>query len=131
MSCPGIGTGPLLLLRISNTGQSTKAMFSSIGESSAVKAADGTKLIFSSIIDADRSQNQQAEIHQKLKPFIAALFNGKNSLVFSLGASCSGKSFCIQGTKDYPGLLPRAVEYLFGLAEKYSRTNKGAKKTSK
>jgi kinesin family member 20 len=116
-------------LRVSNTGQTSKAVFSSISDTSAVKSSDGGKLCFSSVVEADRSANQQSEIHNKLKPLIAALFNGKNSIIFSLGASCSGKSFCIQGTKDYPGLLPRAVEYLFGLADKYIWANAETKVT--
>ena len=33
--------------------------------------------------------------------------------MFTYGATCSGKTFTIQGETDNPGILPRALDVLF------------------
>ena len=38
---------------------------------------------------------------------------GQNQLLFTYGATCSGKTFTIQGESDNPGILPRALDVLF------------------
>jgi hypothetical protein len=105
-------------LRLSEVGLQKVKYFASVSESSVVTAKDSTKLSFSTIINSPTSLEQQLELYHKLKPCMAGLFSGRNVLVFSLGSGCSGKSFCIQGTKEHPGLLPRTVEYLFDCIEK-------------
>jgi hypothetical protein len=38
---------------------------------------------------------------------------GRNQLLFTYGATCSGKTFTIQGETENPGILPRALDVLF------------------
>lgn len=45
----------------------------------------------------------------KLKDFL----EGTNQLIFTYGATCSGKTFTIQGDSERPGILPRALDVLF------------------
>ena len=42
----------------------------------------------------------------KLKEFM----EGRNQLIFTYGATSSGKTFTIQGSSDRPGILPRALD---------------------
>ena len=42
----------------------------------------------------------------KLKEF----FEGRNQLIFTYGATSSGKTFTIQGISEKPGILPRALD---------------------
>lgn len=93
-------------------------MFASIGDNVVVRASDGRKLRFSGIVEAAKSANQQFDIHQRFRHLAAAVFEGKNALVLSAGGRGAGKSYCVQGTRGYPGLLPRTVEHIFALAEK-------------
>lgn len=44
---------------------------------------------------------------------LASKFQGQNQLLFTYGATSSGKTFTIQGTKDDPGIVPRALDVLF------------------
>ena len=41
------------------------------------------------------------------------LLEGRNQLIFSYGATSSGKTFTIQGDNGRPGILPRALDVLF------------------
>lgn len=41
--------------------------------------------------------------------------NGLNSLIFTYGMTCSGKSFTIFGDKSNPGVLPRAVSFVLDI----------------
>nr|XP_023022053.1 kinesin-like protein subito [Leptinotarsa decemlineata] len=56
----------------------------------------------------------QIEIFNSIvKPRILGFINGRNSTLFTYGASGSGKTFTIVGTPNEPGLIPRALEYIF------------------
>ncbi|CAH1119558.1 unnamed protein product [Phaedon cochleariae] len=48
-----------------------------------------------------------------VKARLLGFINGKNSTLFTYGASGSGKTFTIVGTPEEPGLIPRALEYIF------------------
>ncbi len=45
----------------------------------------------------------------RIKDFVL----GTNQLIFAYGATCSGKTFTIQGDSSRPGILPRALDVLF------------------
>ncbi|KAG5899545.1 hypothetical protein JTB14_008231 [Gonioctena quinquepunctata] len=47
------------------------------------------------------------------RPMVLGFINGRNSTLFTYGASGSGKTFTIVGTPAEPGLIPRALEYIF------------------
>lgn len=106
------------LLRLAEVGLTKTKPFSAVSDKYVLTGRDQARLTFSGIVTSASTPNPQVDLHQKLKPYLASLFQGKSCAVFALGASSSGKSFCIQGTKEYPGLLPRTVEYLFGYIEK-------------
>lgn len=47
---------------------------------------------------------------------------GRNQLLFTYGATCSGKTFTIQGNTESPGILPRALDVLFNtISDKLTR----------
>ena len=46
-------------------------------------------------------------------PRVEDFLQGQNQLLFTYGATCSGKTFTIQGESDNPGILPRALDVLF------------------
>ena len=46
-------------------------------------------------------------------PRVEDFLQGRNQLMFTYGATCSGKTFTIQGETDNPGILPRALDVLF------------------
>ncbi|CAH1119553.1 unnamed protein product [Phaedon cochleariae] len=48
-----------------------------------------------------------------VKARLLGFINGRNSTLFTYGASGSGKTFTIVGTPEEPGLIPRALEYIF------------------
>nr|CAI5853528.1 unnamed protein product [Callosobruchus analis] len=48
-----------------------------------------------------------------VKPKVLRFINGHNCTLFTYGVSASGKTFTIVGTPDEPGIVPRALEYIF------------------
>ena len=48
-----------------------------------------------------------------VKPRLQDFLEGRNQLLFTYGATCSGKTFTIQGDSSRPGILPRALDVLF------------------
>ncbi|XP_056635614.1 kinesin-like protein subito [Diorhabda sublineata] len=55
-----------------------------------------------------------------VKPKLVSFINGSNSTLFTYGASGSGKTYTIVGTPEEPGLIPRALEYVFKSLPKVS-----------
>ena len=46
-------------------------------------------------------------------PRVEDFLQGRNQLLFTYGATCSGKTFTIQGETENPGILPRALDVIF------------------
>ncbi|XP_062231581.1 kinesin-like protein KIN-10C [Phragmites australis] len=46
---------------------------------------------------------------------IPGIFEGLNATVFAYGATGSGKTYTMQGTEDFPGLIPLAVSTILAL----------------
>ncbi|XP_018325823.1 kinesin-like protein subito [Agrilus planipennis] len=69
------------------------------------------KYIFTKIFPPDAKQVDifNGVVKEKVLRFI----NGQNCSLFTYGASGSGKTFTILGTDQEPGIIPRALEYLF------------------
>lgn len=108
-----LGTPYITILRLAENGLQKTKPFLAIGDKHVTTCKDKTQLVFTSVINPSLSSNPQVDLFEKVIPSIASIFNGKSSIIFSLGATKSGKSFCVQGTREYPGLLPRTVEHLF------------------
>ncbi|KAK4880175.1 hypothetical protein RN001_008321 [Aquatica leii] len=66
---------------------------------------------FSKIIDPN--SNQTKLFDEVIKEKVLEFINGSNCTLMSYGASGSGKTFTIIGTKEEPGIIPRSLEYLF------------------
>ena len=60
--------------------------------------------------DTDQAGMFNEIVLPRLKSF---LLEGRSQLIFSYGATSSGKTFTIQGDAGRPGILPRALDVLF------------------
>lgn len=69
------------------------------------------KYTFSKIFPSEAPQTEIFDLIVKQKMF--DLINGYNSSLLAYGASGSGKTYTIVGTECNPGVIPRALEYLF------------------
>ena len=105
----------LVLLRLSEIGGRCEESLvpSSLDSHVVVSRPDNQKYQFHSILYPGKNANPQTEVIKSVFSNLVGLFQAKSSSIFMLGASQSGKSFPIQGTRDFPGLLPRTVEELF------------------
>lgn len=66
---------------------------------------------FSKIFGPTSSQNEIFDT--VVKPKMLLLINGLNSSLITYGTSGSGKTYTMMGTACFPGIIPRALEYLF------------------
>ncbi|XP_017771860.1 PREDICTED: kinesin-like protein subito [Nicrophorus vespilloides] len=69
------------------------------------------KFTFSRIFPPDSTQPDI--FNAVVKPRIFNFINGVNCTLLTYGASGSGKTFTIVGSGTEPGLIPRALEYVF------------------
>ncbi|AQK94231.1 Kinesin-like protein KIN-10B [Zea mays] len=52
---------------------------------------------------------------QEVRAVIPSIFEGINATVFAYGATGSGKTYTMQGTEDFPGLIPLAASTILAL----------------
>ena len=57
--------------------------------------------------------DQKMLFHEMVLPRMQDFMEGQNQLIFTYGASSSGKTYTIQGTNNDPGILPRALDVIF------------------
>ncbi|XP_040565235.1 uncharacterized protein [Lepeophtheirus salmonis] len=50
---------------------------------------------------------------QMVQPRLKDFLEGHNQLIFTYGATSSGKTFTVQGTLNNPGILPRSLDTIF------------------
>lgn len=110
----------LSIVRLSQINSKHECSLRPFDQATLISKVDGHKYYFSGIVSAVQSKNQQAELKQMIKPCLTRVFEGKSSIIFSLGGNYSGKSFSIQGTRDQPGLLPRTIESIFNYFYKHN-----------
>ena len=55
----------------------------------------------------------QAELFEALEPFVQSAIDGFNVCVFSYGVTNSGKTYSMQGTREYPGINQLAIGKIF------------------
>ena len=67
----------------------------------------------------------QEEVYSAtVQPAVQAVLEGFNATVFAYGQTGTGKTFSIQGTREDPGVAPRAISQLFqGLQAKMSNND--------
>mgnify|MGYP001066639753 FL=1 len=61
---------------------------------------------------------QSAVYEEVCRPSIEHVMDGFNSCVFAYGQTGSGKTYSVFGTRENPGMLPRAIRELFDLIER-------------
>ncbi|KAI3438404.1 hypothetical protein D9Q98_000836 [Chlorella vulgaris] len=82
--------------------------------SQAYKSGDrGQTYSFSRVFDCDTSQLEYYE--QTAGPLVRDLLRNKqhNSVMMAYGITAAGKTYTIEGTKEAPGVMPRALVELF------------------
>jgi len=65
----------------------------------------------------------QEQIFEDTKRLVQSAIDGYNVCVFAYGQTGSGKTFTIQGSKEMPGLVPRAITELYALTSKMGNTH--------
>ncbi|XP_033109352.1 centromere-associated protein E-like isoform X4 [Anneissia japonica] len=55
---------------------------------------------------------------QVAKPIIESAMDGYDGTIFAYGQTSSGKTFTMQGHQKEPGIIPRAVDQIFGTIDK-------------
>ncbi|OIW07137.1 hypothetical protein TanjilG_10110 [Lupinus angustifolius] len=55
----------------------------------------------------------QGYIFVEVEPILRSAMDGHNVCVFAYGQTGTGKTFTMDGTKEHPGIIPRALEHLF------------------
>ncbi|KAL6987616.1 hypothetical protein U1Q18_013362 [Sarracenia purpurea var. burkii] len=60
--------------------------------------------------------------YREVCPLIPGIFHGCNATVFAYGATCSGKTYTMQGTAEFPGLIPLAMETVLSFCQSTGST---------
>ncbi|KAK1319388.1 Kinesin-like calmodulin-binding protein [Acorus calamus] len=55
----------------------------------------------------------QEDVFMEVEPILKSSLDGHNVCIFAYGQTGTGKTFTMEGTKDQPGIVPRAIEELF------------------
>eukprot|EP00743_Colponemidia_sp_Colp-15_P008184 GILK01008876.1.p1 GENE.GILK01008876.1~~GILK01008876.1.p1 ORF type:complete len:693 (+),score=138.07 GILK01008876.1:172-2079(+) len=58
-------------------------------------------------------ESSQDDVYQAVLPLITSVLDGYNGCIFAYGQTGSGKTFTMEGTKESPGINPRALKDLF------------------
>ncbi|TMW66405.1 hypothetical protein Poli38472_004170 [Pythium oligandrum] len=69
----------------------------------------------------DEATPQRLLFQREIQPAIAKVLEGINTTVFAYGATGTGKTFTMEGSKRNLGMIPRAVKRLFEVAEEQKR----------
>lgn len=57
--------------------------------------------------------SSQGEVFSEVEPVIKSALDGYNACIFAYGQTGTGKTFTMEGTRDFPGIVPRSIEALF------------------
>ncbi|XP_023493371.1 centromere-associated protein E isoform X3 [Equus przewalskii] len=87
-------------------------------DNNAIYQVDGSKSFnFDRVFDSDEStKNVYEEI---AVPIIDSAIQGYNGTVFAYGQTASGKTYTMMGSKDYLGVIPRAIHDIFQKIKKF------------
>ncbi|GAB2277555.1 hypothetical protein Dimus_012265 [Dionaea muscipula] len=58
----------------------------------------------------------QEDVYVEVKPVLRSAFEGHNICMLAYGQTGTGKTFTMEGSKEHPGIVPRALRELFHLA---------------
>lgn len=101
------------------------------GEEHCVQILSETELLFNRPAQQAGSQHESAGerysftrtfgpltpndelFRQTTQPLVRDLFRQRDALLFAYGVTNAGKTYSIQGSKDDPGVVPRALKLLF------------------
>ncbi|KAL3347862.1 hypothetical protein AABB24_021483 [Solanum stoloniferum] len=94
----------------------------SVGSQKSVEALDSNEMIInlvdnkSKIYSFDKvfhPSSSQGEVFSEIEPIIKSVLDGYNACIFAYGQTGTGKTFTMEGTEEFPGVVPRAIEALF------------------
>ncbi|XP_060179803.1 kinesin-like protein KIN-14B [Lycium barbarum] len=57
--------------------------------------------------------SSQGEVFSEIEPIIKSALDGYNACIFAYGQTGTGKTFTMEGTEEFPGVVPRVIEALF------------------
>jgi hypothetical protein len=69
----------------------------------------------------------QREMYESTSQEIVSAFvtNSKSGLIFAYGVTSSGKSYTVMGTKEDPGIIPRAIDDIYSMiSDKVDRASR-------
>ena len=79
-----------------------------------IRATDGkltNPWTFDGIFGID---TEQGNMYNKVaRNMVDTTFDGFNATIFAYGQTGSGKTFSMDGTREYPGIIPRAIQHIF------------------
>ncbi|KAK4380210.1 hypothetical protein RND71_002072 [Anisodus tanguticus] len=55
----------------------------------------------------------KGEVFLEIEPIIKSALDGYNACIFAYGQTGTGKTFTMEGTEEFPGVVPRAIKALF------------------
>ncbi|KAI4301878.1 hypothetical protein L6164_035115 [Bauhinia variegata] len=61
-------------------------------------------------------ESSQESVFVEVEPILKSAIDGYNVCILAYGQTGTGKTFTMDGTKERPGIIPRALEELFRLA---------------
>ncbi|XP_015162961.1 kinesin-related protein 3-like [Solanum tuberosum] len=94
----------------------------SIGNQKSVEALDSNEMIINLVDNRSKSysfdkvfhpSSSQGEVFSEIEPIIKSALDGYNACIFAYGQTGTGKTFTMEGTEEFPGVVPRAIEALF------------------
>ncbi|KAF8041147.1 hypothetical protein BT93_B3157 [Corymbia citriodora subsp. variegata] len=93
-----------------------------IGRARPVVATDSSNVLLKVACGNNKSysfdkvfhpSSSQGEVFSEVEPVIKSALDGYNACIFAYGQTGTGKTFSMEGTPDFPGIVPRSIEALF------------------
>lgn len=78
----------------------------------SVSSADDRMFTYNKVFPESSTQD---DIYECVTSNVKATVRGYNTTIFAYGSTGSGKSYSMTGTKESPGIIPRAVNEIFSI----------------
>ncbi|CAL6015999.1 Kinesin-like_protein [Hexamita inflata] len=82
-----------------------------------VDGRDANKEVQTEFDRVFNTKENQNDIFDEFSPLVGQIFDGYKTLIFAYGQSGSGKTYTQYGNPEAPGVMPRALEYIFNKVE--------------
>lgn len=77
---------------------------------------------FDSLYD---SESTQEDIYSTVADIVSSSVLGFNATIFAYGATGTGKTYTMTGTRSYPGVIPRVIEDIFSIIQNTRQQSAG------